>query len=97
MAGRTDKLVDNDIEVAKLQFVYGLHGARSGMRMEPNNDGTILGEMINPLCRIDNGFADDVVLTAEQERKCGPFKMDFYTAPLWYKFRDESNTDLPPR
>lgn len=88
-----DGLVESDYEKAAVWYTYGQKATRDGFRLPEGagNKNPVLGEFTYPLCR-----------KHEPERKewvvyCGPFRMDFYTSPIWFPYRDEDTSTLPPR
>lgn len=82
------EIVDDDRELLLVQFEYGRDAVRSGFRVD-NRDSTTS-------VTVQNNFCGDLEGT-EYQMKCGPFRQDFYTAPLWYPIKDYDYTQLPPR
>ncbi len=82
-------LVATDDEQMRAIKLYGFEGARNGM-MHPRP--IIMGGMVDPVCR-SQGKPE----TREFAVKCGPFKADYYGAPLAFPDRYEDTSDLPAR
>lgn len=81
-------LVDNDEELLYLMYVYGRDAVRAGFRR--NNAETMSGRVTS----------ESFCATTEGEQfvqRCGPFRVDHFTAPLWFPIKSESILDLPPR
>lgn len=91
-------LADTDEEVAQAWYVYGQAGVRSGMRYpESERAKPVFGEgFLDTACESAASYSTEG-MSAEHVMKCGPFRADFYTAPLWFTIRDEPVDDLPPR
>jgi len=83
-----DRLIDNDPELIQLMFVYGRDASRAGFRtVMPMSVG---GEVsAASLCATTSG--DEFV------QRCGPFRVDHYTAPMWFPIKDFDVRVLPPR
>ena len=91
MSGATaipNGLVDNDNDLVNVWFAYGQHGVRGGFLPVEKTLPVVMGEFTDKECRKDN---------VTDTLKCGPFRADYYGAPLWFPFRDRDTSDLPPR
>ena len=84
-------LADTDKEVVEIWYTYGQAAVRSGIRYPKQNQPPVMGEVTVPACR--KADTNDV----EWRMKCAPFRMDYWTAPLWFEIRDVDNSDMPPR
>lgn len=80
--------VTDDYEMLQVMYEYGRDAVRSGFRVE-NRDSSTVDSLQNGFCSTLQGD--------EYRRKCGPFRVDFYTAPMWFPIKDFDYTQLPPR
>jgi hypothetical protein len=87
------KLVDNDQDLVKVWYEYGQHATRSGFQANLANPNPIMGEVSAVACQ----WPDVDPSSKDFKFKCGPFRTDYWTAPLWFPVRDEDQSTLPPR
>ncbi len=84
-------MVASNEELIKVWFVYGQQGVRDGFRVAAPNVPPVMGNVTEKVCQTNDRK------NAEWKLKCSPFRMDYYTAPLWFDYRSEDTSDLPPR
>lgn len=85
--------VDNSKDKVDLWFLYGHLGMRDGILPPGQNPGVVMGtEHIPDQCQQPtNTMTDDYLL------RCGPFRLDYWTAPLDFPIRNEDVSSMPPR
>ena len=84
-------LVKSDKELVDVWYTYGQNGVRMGFRNQ--NEKPVMGEFSEKACR----WPDIDTSSKNWKLKCGPFRTDYWTAPLWFPIRDQDNSELPPR
>lgn len=82
-------LVETDEEFRQIAYVYGRDAARAGFRINHNPPPVAARILQNEYCTTLQG--------KEYLNRCGPFRTDYYTNPLYVEGRGEPVDDLPPR
>lgn len=93
---QTGGFVTSDREKMHVWYVYGREAERAGFReyMNPPSQVNAMNTTAFGQCeRTPGNLANDEFATD----KCGPFRMDHYTAQMWVAGRETSLDDLPPR
>ena len=90
--------VDKDDELKHVWYVYGRDGARSGFRQDlpPPSQVELMNSGLFTQCGIN---ADKTTKETKENHTehCGPFRIDHWSAPIWFPIRDTDVSDLPPR
>jgi hypothetical protein len=93
-------LVSTDEEKRKVWYIYGQRAERAGFRAYANPPPVVAHEMQHSQCGELLAAASASKDTAKQQEyanRCGPFRTDYYTNPLYVEGRDTKITDMPPR
>ena len=91
MSSLPNGLVETTEELVNVWFEYGQAGVRAGFRSPDKVQPPILGNVSYEICRKHDPSSREWTL------KCSPFRMDYYTAPIQFPFRDEPVDDMPTR
>lgn len=80
-------------------YVYGRDAEHYGFRenMPDASQVELMNSGLFTQCGIDKDRAPTQQAADAQWEKCGPFRIDYWAAPVWFPIRDSDITDLPPR
>jgi len=91
-------LVTTDEERRKIWYIYGQRAERAGFRAYANPPPVVAYEMQHSRCgQLLQGSKEDPEKQQEYSKRCGPFRADYFTNPLYVEGRDMKITDMPPR